>query len=194
MIVIFPPFSRGSRQHYGRLNEYETEPYLENEIQEEDDEEDVPGEHGWIIIINTLSSRRTRITSPRAKVTCVQLLYRVIPHAIRFYFQPADAIFSLRCTAEERAHIVIRYISYRRPRLICVLRCVILDERCIVHHHRIPNVMFVDIKLRKFACRAAVVSRCNVCTQACYRDEHVYTNNINHITRNILYVAINVCF
>ncbi|XP_025416448.1 prohormone-2-like [Sipha flava] len=38
--------SRGSRQHYGRLNEYETEPYIENELQEEDDEDDVP--EGWL--------------------------------------------------------------------------------------------------------------------------------------------------
>lgn len=34
---------RGSRQHYGRLNEYDTAPYIDNEIQNEDDEEDVPG-------------------------------------------------------------------------------------------------------------------------------------------------------
>lgn len=36
--------SRGSRQHYGRLGEYETEPYIDDEIQDEDEEEDVPGE------------------------------------------------------------------------------------------------------------------------------------------------------
>lgn len=35
---------RGSRQHYGRLNEYEPEPYIDNEMQDDDDEEDVPGE------------------------------------------------------------------------------------------------------------------------------------------------------
>jgi len=38
--------SRGSRQHYGRLNEYEPEPYIDNEMQDEDDEEDVP--EGWL--------------------------------------------------------------------------------------------------------------------------------------------------
>ncbi|VVC30809.1 Hypothetical protein CINCED_3A011267 [Cinara cedri] len=38
--------SRGSRQHYGRLNEYETDPYMDNDLQEEDDEEDVP--EGWL--------------------------------------------------------------------------------------------------------------------------------------------------
>jgi len=38
--------SRGSRQHYGRLNEFETEPYMENEVPDEDDEEDVP--EGWL--------------------------------------------------------------------------------------------------------------------------------------------------
>lgn len=36
-------FFRGSRQHYGRLNEYEPEPYMDSDIQEEEDEEDVPG-------------------------------------------------------------------------------------------------------------------------------------------------------
>lgn len=38
--VIF----RGSRQHYGRLNDYEPELYRDNEIQEEDDDDDIPGE------------------------------------------------------------------------------------------------------------------------------------------------------
>lgn len=41
--------SRGSRQRYGRLNEYDPEPYLDNEIQDnadDDDDEDVPGECG----------------------------------------------------------------------------------------------------------------------------------------------------
>lgn len=41
-------FSRGSRQRYGRLNEYDAEPYLDNEIQDgggdDDDDENVPGE------------------------------------------------------------------------------------------------------------------------------------------------------
>jgi hypothetical protein len=50
--------SRGSRQHYGRLNEYETEPYIENELQEEDDEDDVPGECSIIIHCHDLCYTR----------------------------------------------------------------------------------------------------------------------------------------
>lgn len=44
--------SRGSRQHYGRLNEYEPEPYIDNEMQDDDDEEDVPGECQNVTIFN----------------------------------------------------------------------------------------------------------------------------------------------
>ncbi|XP_050441859.1 prohormone-2-like isoform X2 [Adelges cooleyi] len=35
--------SRGSRQHYGHMNEFDPEPYLENEMTDEEDNEEIPG-------------------------------------------------------------------------------------------------------------------------------------------------------